>query len=183
MQGVIFDQMRQYTVGELGETGWAMILKRLGRPGREYEVGEAYPDPEFAQVVGQVAQAMKKTLPEVLEGFGEALVLDMVRVYGFLVDRRWSYIDFLLNMQPVLQSAFRLHAPDAVAAMSVRVQRVGPEEISIVYESNLRACGIVRGVCRGAAAHYGVEVAITDEKCVLRGDPACVISVRNQLGA
>jgi hypothetical protein len=38
----------------------------------------------------------------------------------------------------------------------------------------------VRGACRGAAAHYGVSVAVADEKCVLRGDPACVISVRGQ---
>ena len=180
MQGVIFDQMRQYAVAELGETGWAMILKRLDRSGQEYEVGDSYPDLEFAQLVGQVAQAMNKPVPDVLEGFGEALVLDMVRVYGFLVDRRWSYVDFVLNMQSVLQSAFRLHAPGAVAAMTVRAQRVGPEEISIVYESNLRACAIVRGVCRGAAAHYGVEVVIADEKCALRGDPVCVISVRSQ---
>jgi hypothetical protein len=37
---------------------------------------------------------------------------------------------------------------------------------------------IVRGVCRGAAALYGVDAVITDEKCVLRGDPACVVTVR-----
>jgi hypothetical protein len=116
-----------------------------------------------------VAHAMSKPLPYVLEGFGAAMVPEMIDVYGFLVDRRWSYIDFLLNMQPMLVSAQR-----------IRVSRLGPEEVSIVYESNLRACAIVRGACRGAAEHYGVDVVITDEQCLLRGDRACVISVRRE---
>ena len=34
-----------------------------------------------------------------------------------------------------------------------------------------------RGVIRGAAAHYGVEIAITENYCVLRGDAACVFTV------
>jgi hypothetical protein len=178
MQGVTFDLIRNYAVGELGETGWAMILKRLGRTGHGYEVGNSYPDAEFAQALGLVAQAMNKPMPYVLEGYGEAMVPEMIRVYGFLVDHRWSYMDFILNMQPMLESAFRLDEPGAAPVAKIRVSRVGPEELSIVYESNLRACGIVRGACRGAAAHYGVAVVVADEKCVLRGDPACVISVR-----
>jgi hypothetical protein len=78
----------------------------------------------------------------------------------------------------MLESAVRLDAPGAALAVKIRATRVGPEEVSIVYESSLRACAIVRGACRGAAAMYGVEAVITDEKCVLRGDPTCVVTVR-----
>jgi hypothetical protein len=178
MQGLNFETMRQYATREVGKTGWAIILKRLGRSGHGYEVGKTYPDEEFAQVAALVAQAMNKPIPYVLEGFGETMVPDMIRVYGFLVNHRWSYMDFLVNMQSMLESAVRLDAPGAALAVKIRVSRVGPEEVSIVYESSLRACAIVRGACRGAAALYGVEAVITDEKCVLRGDPACVITVR-----
>lgn len=180
MQGVNFDLMRQYAVAEIGETGWAIILKRLGHPGREYLIGETYPDSEFGMAAGLVAQAMKKPIPYVLEGFGEAMVPQMIKFYGFLVNERWSYIDFLMNMQSLLESAFRVDAPGAIAPPKIRASRVGPEEVSIVYESSLRACGIVRGACRGAATLYGVEAVITDEKCVLRGDPTCVITVRSR---
>jgi hypothetical protein len=180
MQGVTFDLMRHYAVAELGETGWAMILKGVGRSGREYEIGESYPDEELGQIAGLLAQAMNKPMPYVLEGFGEAMVLEMIRVYGFLVDHRWSYVDFLLNMQPMLEAAFRLDSPGALPTQKIHSQRAGPEEVRIVYESNLRACGILRGVCRGAATHYGVAAVIADEKCVLRGDPECVIFVRGQ---
>jgi hypothetical protein len=183
MQGVNFDTMRHYAVREVGETGWAIVLKRLGRAGNEYEIGQSYPDAEFAQVVGLLAQAMNKPAPYVLEGFGEAMVPQMIEFYGFLVDHRWSYMDFLMNMQTMLESALRLDAPGAAVPPKIRVSRVGPEEVSIVYESALRACGIVRGACRGAAALYGVEAVITDEKCVIRGDPTCVISVRRRTSA
>jgi hypothetical protein len=181
MQGTTFEVMRHYAVSELGETGWAIILKQLGRSRQEYEVGKSYPDDEFARLAVHVAQSMSKPLPYVLEGFGEAMVPEMIRVYGFLVDPRWSCTDFILNMQPLLESAFKLDAPGASVAPKIRVERVGPDEISIVYDSNLRACGIVRGACRGAAAHYGVAIDVTDEKCVFRGDPVCVISVRSGL--
>jgi hypothetical protein len=181
MQGVNFDLMRTYAIAQLGETAWAIILKSMGRPGQDYQLGESYPDGEFAQIAMMVAQARKKSLPEVLEGFGEAMVPEMFNNYGFLVDQRWSYVDFLLNMQPMLESAFQLQSPGAAIPSRITVVRLGPEEVSIVYESSLRACGIVRGVCRGAAAYYRVEVDITDEQCVLRGDPVCVISVRSRL--
>jgi hypothetical protein len=90
-------------------------------------------------------------------------------------------MDFLMNMQSLLESAFQLDAPGATAPPKIRASRVGPEEVTIVYESSLRACAIVRGACRGAAAMYGVEAVITDEKCVLRGDPTCVITVRRRV--
>jgi hypothetical protein len=178
VQGLNFETMREYAVKELGETGWAIILKRIGHPGREYVIGQTYPDAEFGQVAGLVAQAMNKPIPFVLEGFGEAMVPQMIKVYGFLVNPRWSYMDFLVHMQTMLESAVRLDAPGAALAVKIRATRVGPEEVSIVYESSLRACAIVRGACRGAAAMYGVEAVITDEKCVLRGDPTCVVTVR-----
>ena len=32
----------------------------------------------------------------------------------------------------------------------------------------------------GAATHYGVEIEITENECVLHGDPACVFTVEGR---
>ena len=72
-----------------------------------------------------------------------------------------------------------LHTPGALPT-KIHATRTAPEVVRIVYDSPLRVCAAVRGVIRGAAARYGVEVEITDEKCVLRGDPECVLIVRSQ---
>ena len=127
----------------------------------------------------QAAEVSGMPLADILEGFGEALVPDMFRYYSILANPRWSFNDFLLGMEPLLHSALHLHAPDALPT-KVHATRISPKTVQIIYESPLRACSAVRGIIQGAALHYGVEVEIIEEKCVLRGDPACVITVTGQ---
>jgi heme-NO-binding protein len=177
VQGVILDEMRMYVVGAYGNPAWAEVVKRSGRPANhEYLSDKVYPDQELGLLAMQAAEVSGKPLADVLEGFGEALVPDMFKYYSILANPRWSFNDFLLGMEPLLHSALRLHAPEALPT-KVHPARIGPGIVQIVYESPLRACAAVRGIIQGAAVHYGVEVEITEEKCALRGDPACVITV------
>ena len=191
MQGVTFDLMRNYAVGELGETGWSMILKRLGRSGHGYDVGKSYPDAEFAQALGLVAQAMNKPMPYVLEGYGEAMVPEMIRVYGFLVDHRWSYMDFILNMQPMLEGAFRLDEPGAAPVARVRSfksdrcavdEQIGALEILDGPHAEIPCQG--RGVRIGSRAVIGAGSIVTTDvppRCVAAGNPARVLRQLTEL--
>lgn len=177
MQGVILDEMRLYVANEFGEAALSQVLERSGRPAdHQYDPDQAYPDTELGLLAMRAAEVTGKPIPEVLEGFGEAMVPDMFRYYSILVNPRWSFVDFLLGMEPVLHAALHLHAPDALPA-KVQATRTGPDKVKVVYDSPLRACAAVRGVIRGAAAHYGVEITITENECVLRGDPACMFIV------
>jgi hypothetical protein len=177
VQGVILDEMRMYVVGAYGDPAWAEVMKRSGRPANhEYQIDKAYPDQELGVLAMQTAAVAGKPVADILEGFGEAMVPDMFKYYSILANPRWSFIDFLLGMEPLLHSALHLHAPGALPT-KVRATRTGSETVQIVYDSPLRACAAVRGVIHGAALHYGVEVEITEDQCVLRGDPACVITV------
>jgi hypothetical protein len=177
VQGVILDEMRMYVVGAYGDPAWAEVMKRSGRPAdHEYLSDKVYPDQELGLLAMQAAEVSGKPLADVLEGFGEAMVPDMFKYYSILANPRWSFNDFLLGMEPLLHSALHLHAPEALPT-KVRATRIGAGIVQIVYESPLRACAAVRGIIQGAALHYGVEVEITEEKCALRGDPACVITV------
>jgi Haem-NO-binding len=180
VQGVILDEMRIYVVDSFGAPAWNEVMKKTGRPANlEYSLDEVYPDQELAALAVRTFEVAGRAISEVLEGFGEAMVPDMFNYYGILANPRWSFIDFLLGMEPLLHSALRLHAADALPT-TVQATRTGPETVQIVYDSPLRACAAVRGVIQGAALHYGVEVEITEDQCVLRGDPACVITVKGQ---
>jgi hypothetical protein len=177
MQGVILDELRMYVVEAFGYPAWIQVLKGSGRPAtHQYALELAYPDAELGVLALRTSDVTGKPVAEVLEGFGRAMVPDMFKLYSILVNPRWSFVDFLLGMEPVLHSALRLHAPGALPT-KVQATRVGPQTVRIVYESPLRACSAVRGVILGAADHYAVEVNITEEACVLRGDPACVFMV------
>lgn len=177
MQGVILEEMRLYVVNEFGEAASSQVLERSGRPaGHQYDPDQAYPDQELGLLALRAAEVTGKPIPEILEGFGEAIVPEMFKYYSILVNPRWSFNDFLLSMEPVLHAALQLHTPGAQPD-KVQATRTGPDSVRIVYDSPLRACAAVRGIIRGAATHYGVEIEITENECVLRGDPACVFTV------
>ena len=107
VQGVMFDAMKGYVVASLGPPAWAQMLEKVGRsPTFEYLLEEAYPDGELAMFAGQAAQLSGKQVTDVLEAYGEALLPAMFDYYGFLADPRWSYVDFLLNMEPALPLGF-----------------------------------------------------------------------------
>ncbi len=177
MQGVILDELRMYVEQTFGEPTWSQVLQASGRPaGQQYDLDKVYPDEELGLLAVHAAQMTSKPVPEILEGFGEAMVPDMFKYYSILVNPRWSFVDFLLGMEAVLHSVLRLHAPGALPTM-VDATRLGPETVRVVYRSPLRACAAVRGVIQGAAAHYRANIDLTEDECVVRGDPACVFTV------
>jgi len=180
MLGVILDEMRMYVVQEFGDPAWSEVMKRSGLPAEhQYGLGQAYPDEELGVLAMRAAEVTGKPVADVLEGFGEAMVPDMFRFYKILVNPRWTLVDFLLGMEPVLHSALHLHA-EGVLPPKIHATQTGPRTVTIVYDSPLRACSAVRGIIYGAAAHYGVGIELVEAECALRGDPACVINVAIQ---
>lgn len=180
MQGVILDEMRTYIAKRYGYRAWLDTLKEAGRAWTfQYALDEVYPDEELGQLAASAAAITGTPLPELLQGFGEALLPDMVRMYSYLIDPDWSYIDFLLNMEPLLHKALQLHTPGAVPA-KVHGIRKGPDAVRTTYTSPLKACAAVQGVILGAAKEYAVQATVIQSQCVLRGDPECVFDVTVQ---
>ena len=178
VHGVILDELRQYVAGRYGYRSWVKTLKLAGHaPVQRYELDEVYPDGELALLASHAAEVTGTPLPVLLEGFGEAMVPDMLRVYSYLIQPEWSYADFLLNMEPVLVKVLQLHTPGATQA-KVHVRRTGPDSLEVVYESPLHACAAVEGVLIAAAREYGARAAVVQTQCTLRGDPTCVFSIR-----
>ena len=104
------------------------------------------------------------------------MVPGLMEVYGFLVDPRWSFLDFLVNTEGVVYKGVKVSA-SSTKPPDMQVKRVGPEAVAIFYRSRRRLCPMAIGIVRGAAAHFHVNVAILEERCMLRGDPECVITV------
>ncbi len=180
MNGVILDEMREFVAGRYGYRAWVETLRRAGRSlTHRYSLDGVYPDGELPLLAMSAAEVTQTPPAELLERFGEAIVPDMMRMYSFLVDPAWTYPEFLLNMERLLNRAIEIHAPGAEQSR-VTAARLEPDAVRVVYASPLRACAAVRGVMLGAAKEYRVGAEIIEEKCVLRGDPECVFRVRWQ---
>src|ERR1700693_3301479 len=147
-----------------------------GRASGGYELGGSYPDEEVYLIVADVVETTGLSSDVILEQFGQAMVPGLLDLYGILVNSRWSFLDFLLNTEGAIHKGVGLSARSADPP-AIEVQRAGPEAVTIVYRSRRRMCSVAKGIVRGAAAHYGAAIAISEDRCMHRGDPECLITV------
>lgn len=175
----MFTELEGQVKKQLGDAAWLAVIHKAGLQRTDYRLDKQYPDQEMFLIVEAVATSTGTSMTVVLEDFGEALIPALLQMYGFLVDPEWTLFDFLLNTELLIHSAVRTHTPDSRPPV-IRVDRTAPKEVRITYRSPRRLCAVARGIVRGAAAHYGVAVAITDRACMLRNDPECVLTVRGK---
>jgi len=176
VQGIFLDALERFVVRELGETGLHQVRALTGRGDDRYVFDTTYPDGEIISIVQSVSQANGLPAEEILQQFGEGLVPSLMDVYGFLVNPNWTFVDFLLNTEAVIHKAVRLNTPSAKPP-AILAHKVALDKVAITYRSPRRLCSVAKGIIRGSAAHYMVKAAISEERCMLRGDPACVITV------
>jgi len=179
MQGVILDQLEKYIAGKLGQPGVQRIRNLTGRGESGYDFGGKYPDDELVLIIRGLVEATGRPAEEIVEEFGFALVPGLLEMYGFLVNPRWSFIDFLLNTEDVIHRGVKLNTPNA-RPPELQAARAGPDSVAITYRSKRNLCPLAKGIIRGAAAHYKVDITISEERCLLRGDPECLITVAKE---
>jgi len=138
-----------------------------------------YPDDELAVIMRGLVEATGRPPAELVEDFGVAIVPGLLEIYGFLVNPRWSFMDFLLNTEDVIHRGVKLNTPNA-RPPELQATRNGPDSGTISYRSKRGLCPLAKGIIRGAATRYHVDIEISEARCMLRGDPECLITVLGQ---
>jgi hypothetical protein len=179
VQGIFLDELEKFVVRELGQTGLKRVRGLTGRGDGGYRFDASYPDDELKLIIRGIAEATGTHPGDLLEMYAEAMVPGLLEVYGFLVDPRWSFIDLLLNTPDVIHTGLKTNSPEAKPP-DMQVLRAGPEAVAIHYRSRRRLCSVAKGIIRGIAARFQVNVVIVEERCMLRGDPECLITVSAQ---
>jgi len=176
MQGVFLDALERFVELELGRAELSRLRGLIGRGDQGYAFDTSYPDDHITLMVQGVSEATGRPPDEILEQFAEGLVPSLLDVYGFAIDQSWTLMDFLINTERVIHKAVRLNSRSA-RPPAIGVKRIGPDSVVITYRSERRLCSVAKGIIRGAATHYRVQVALREECCMLRGDAECVITV------
>jgi predicted hydrocarbon binding protein len=50
--------------------------------------------------------------------------------------------------------------------------------VLVTYTSERKLCAVAKGIIQGIASHFQERVVIRERECMLKGAPACLISVR-----
>jgi len=149
--------------------------------GQKHLPSGVYPDADAAAMLGDLAAAAGRPLPELVTDFGEFLAPHLVKVAGAFVDPDWKTLDVVEHTEALIHRMVRSTNPGAAPPV-LEVFRSAPDEIQVVYSSRRRLCALATGIIRGLATHFEERIEIEEPSCMLRGDPFCSFVVHREHG-
>lgn len=177
MQGLIFQELREFIKAKFGSAFWDDIRQQAGVETTIYAPVKAYSDQELLLLVRAVSERLNVSVPSVLETFGRFFVPHFLKTRAYLVDPKWDYLDFFEHTPEMLQQMEKRRLPGSDPAVIV-CTRDSPTQLTMSYSSKRKLCGFIRGVMLGMADHYHVKVEIEEPRCVFKGNAECVFVLR-----
>jgi tRNA A-37 threonylcarbamoyl transferase component Bud32 len=176
MHGLIFLQFQRFAQKQGRIPAWESLLREAQLPVKSYSPARTYPDEEMLALVGAAGRLLNTPAAALLEAFGEFVAPELIRLYGKLIEPQWKTLDLIENTEKLIHVAVRVGNPGAQPPV-LHCIRSTPDELQIVYSSDRQLCGVAKGIVKGVARHYGETVRISDDACMLRGDPFCALQV------
>lgn len=180
MHGLIFFYLHKFAERvSAGSRGGTASTSSIG--GQKHLPSGVYPDADATAMLGDLAAAAGRPLPELVTDFGEFLAPHLVKVAGAFVDPDWKTLDVVEHTEALIHRMVRSTNPGAAPPV-LEVFRSAPDEIQVVYSSRRRLCALATGIIRGLATHFQERIAIEEPSCMLRGDPFCSFVVQREHG-
>lgn len=180
MHGLIFFYLHKFAERvSAGSRGGTASSSSIG--GQKHLPSGVYPDADATAMLGDLAAAAGRPLPELVTDFGEFLAPHLVKVAGAFVDPDWKTLDVVEHTEALIHRMVRSTNPGAAPPV-LEVFRSAPDEIQVVYSSRRRLCALATGIIRGLATHFQERIAIEEPSCMLRGDPFCSFVVQREHG-
>lgn len=180
MNGVFHRGLKEFVVEQYGRDVWDEAREAAGVERQVYLPVDTRPDAEFISLVETVPAQVDESPFELLERFGRFLTERLLETYGArVVSDDWGSIDLLASVETEIHEPLRNHNAE-LNPPKLAVTREGDDRVTMLYESPRRLCPIARGIALGVGDQYGDDLAVTEERCMHRGDPQCEIVVTRQ---
>jgi hypothetical protein len=176
MHGLIFAELKRYVETKFDTKTWNTLLEKAGLKGNMYIAAAVYPDSDILALVTTACNMTGLTPNAVLEDFGDFIAPQLIAQYSFLIKPEWGFLDFLCNTEETIHKVVRFH--QGVTPPRLAVTRLADDKALISYDSGRKMCALLKGIVKGAAKHYKEEISILETRCMLQGDPACVVTVQ-----
>jgi hypothetical protein len=173
MHGRIFWQIREYAEAKYGGGGWDRLLKLAGLQDRIY-LPQPYPDSEAIALLTAASTMSKKSLPAVLEDFGEFTVPSLLTMYGHVIKPEWRSLDVIEHAESAAHGLVRRDQPGS-APPFLRTRRIGLHEVLLIYNSPRKLCAFAVGVGIGLGKYFEEAVIARHQMCMHEGADRCEI--------
>lgn len=159
MKGLVFTTFYDFCESHYGPETLEEVIEgaRLPHSGAYTSVG-TYPFEEMAALVSALVEREKRTMPSILEQFGEYCFERWVSKFPTLFADR-DIFDVLASIDSFHEAEVRKLYPDAELPSFCVVNRSG-SELTLDYKSCKPLADLAVGVIKGAAKHLGSPVDV-----------------------
>ncbi len=173
MKGIVFNLLEQVITRNQGEDTWDTLLETAQLDGVYTSLGN-YTDEDFWALVGG-ASSLLDTPPQALVSWFGCNAMDVLATrFPSFFEGHNSTLPFLLTLNDIIHPEVRKLYP-GVDVPEFDFETPSDDTLVIGYRSARKLCALAEGFIQGATAHYGEEVVIEQNKCMLQGDDECVI--------
>ena len=177
MHGLILSELKRFSANGDRNGAWGDVLQEAGLADRVYTARETYPDAELAAILRAAARHRQTDVQTLLEQFGEFIAPTLMTVYKPYLKPEWKTLDMIEHTENNIHRAVRLRDPLAIPPR-LKVRRVSPTEVVVIYESERQLCALAKGIARGVAQQYRERIEINELSCMLKGKPSCTIAIK-----
>lgn len=179
MHGIILLELNRFVESRLGSAAWREVIVEAGLSSFVYLPTQIYPDADVLSIISALSRKTGREPSHLLEEFGAYIVPSLATLYAALIDGNWTMLDLLEHTESTIHRVVRIRAPGA-APPQIKCTRLGRDEVEIVYSSGRKLCALARGILRGLAVLYEVTATVGEPECMLKGRPACRITVKTE---
>ncbi|WP_130470720.1 heme NO-binding domain-containing protein [Candidatus Magnetaquicoccus inordinatus] len=178
MHGIILLALEDYQLLHGGADSWREVWQLANRQQQPLAADRLYPDQLAQDLLHAAARQQKIPFNAFLEAFGRHLsvgLLSLGRTMG-LLRPEWRTLDILEHLNKEIFAHF--HFPEGVGKTpQIRAYRLKYGEVSAVYPSERKWCGLFKGIVLGCAQHFHETIRIQERLCMWDGAPLCRLSI------
>ncbi|RKD93865.1 heme-NO-binding protein [Halopiger aswanensis] len=177
VHGIILKGLKDFVTEEYDEETWTALHEAAGLRTRLYVPVTEYPDEIVLELVDAATDLTGLEEEALLAAFGRFLVPHLLSTYGVHVDREWTGLELIANVETYIHEALRAKQTGEFTPPELRTRRVDDRRVALAYESDRGLCALARGLLEGIADYYDEPLHIEQRRCMHEGADCCVFVV------
>ena len=172
MKGMVFTMLSDLVENEFGIDVWDTLIEQTNPDSAGiYTSVEVYPDSELLAYVTALSAHTNIPAPDLVFAFGKYLVTRFAEIHPEFFEGHDAK-SFLQSVDQQIHVEVRKLHPGVVLP-EFQYEDPGPGELLMHYYSPRKLCKLAEGLIFGAGEHFGTDVALTHQTCMLDGADHC----------